>query len=154
MCIALAAAAALALASWTAASGAEEKESHPHMRRAAHHLHQAKIELEAAKHDYNGHRVAAIEDAQKAMDEIIAGLESDGWKGPHTLAPEQSTSAPAEGKRHGEMRRALWHLQKARWQLENAAHDYHGHRVEAVKFVTHAIKHVKEGLASVENPTK
>jgi hypothetical protein len=154
MCIGLAAVAALALASWTAYGAEEGKESHPHMRRAAHHLHQVKVELEAAKRDYSGDRVAALADAQKAMDEVVAGLESDGWKGPHTLAPEQSTSAPAEAKHHAEMHRALHHLRQAKWQLEHAAHDYHGHRAEALKFVEHAIKHVREGLDSVENPAK
>ena len=147
--MAVAAVAALALASWTTASAAEEKEHHPHMRRAAHHLNQAKAELEAAKHDYSGHRAAALADAQKAMDEIIAGLESDGWKGPHHLAPADEPAVD-EGKNHHEMRRALHHLRQAKWQLENAAHDYHGHRVEAVKLVNHAIKEVKEGLKSVE----
>ena len=153
MCIVLAALAALALASWTAvapASGAEgEKEHHPHMRRAMHHLNQAKAELAAAKHDYSGHRAAALDDAQKAVEEIIAGLESDGWKGERTLAPA-SQPAPEEGKSHHEMRRALWHLRQAKTQLKDADHDYHGHRVEAIKFVDHSIRHVREGLKSVE----
>ena len=154
MSFALAAVAALALTTWSGAapsSGpAEGKEHHPHMRRAFHHLQQAKVELGNAKHDYSGHRAAALADAQKALDEIVAGLDSEGWKGPHHLAPtSQPTSAPAEGK-HPEMRRALHHLRQAKWQLEHAAHDYSGHRTEALKLVEHAIKHVREGLESVE----
>ncbi len=154
LCVAVAAMATLAVSFWasaqtTAPSGG--KAHHPEMRKAYHHIREATRELEAAKHDYNGHRTAALEKAQAAMKEIIAGLESEGWKGPHALAPTSGpTSAPAEGK-HGEMRRALHHLNEAKCELEHSAHDYQGHRAEALKLVEHAIRQIHEGIKSVEN---
>ena len=154
MSIGLAAVAALALVSWSwvvPAWGDEgDKEHHPEMRKAFHHLQQVKHELEAAKHNYGGHREKALTDAQKAMDEVLAALEGEGWKGPHHLAPGDDEPAPGEYKHHGEMHRALHHLQQAKRELEHSSRHYHGHRAEAVKHVERAIKHVKEGLASVE----
>jgi len=49
-----------------------------------------------------------------------------------------SAGAPAEG-RHPEIHAALESLRNARAHLNAAAHDYQGHRVEAIKAIDEAI---------------
>jgi hypothetical protein len=53
-----------------------------------------------------------------------------------TLA--MSVGAPAEG-RHPEIRRAIESLQNAKAHLSAAAHDYQGHRVDAIHAIDEAI---------------
>ena len=50
-----------------------------------------------------------------------------------------SGGAPAAEPRHPEIRRALESLHNAKAHLEAAAHDYGGHRVEAIKAIDEAI---------------
>jgi proline dehydrogenase len=49
-----------------------------------------------------------------------------------------SVGAPAEG-RHPEIHRAIESLQNAKAHLEAAAHDYHGHRADAIHAIDEAI---------------
>ena len=49
-----------------------------------------------------------------------------------------SAGAPAEG-RHPEIHRALESLRNAKAHLQAAAHDYQGHRVDAIKAIDEAI---------------
>lgn len=58
---------------WTDAN-----EHHPEMRKAVFHLREAKRELERSAHDYEGHRAAALKDAEQAIKEVVEGLKSDG----------------------------------------------------------------------------
>jgi hypothetical protein len=60
--------------------------------------------------------------------------------------PEMQTS-PAKGERHPEMRHALHALERAKGDLEHAAHDYGGHRAKALELTEQAIQEVKAGLA-------
>lgn len=53
-------------------TGAPAEPRHPEIHRALESLHNAKAHLEAAVHDYGGHRVDAI----KAIDEAIHQLEA------------------------------------------------------------------------------
>ena len=53
------------------AAGEEHHEAHPEIRRAIHALEAAKEDLQKAKHDFGGHREAAL----KACDEAIAQLK-------------------------------------------------------------------------------
>jgi hypothetical protein len=49
-----------------------------------------------------------------------------------------SVGAPAEG-RHPEIHAAIESLRNAKAHLEAAAHDYQGHRVDAIKAIDEAI---------------
>lgn len=49
-----------------------------------------------------------------------------------------SVGAPAEG-RHPEIRQAIESLRNAKAHLNAAAHDYSGHRVDAIKAIDEAI---------------
>jgi hypothetical protein len=52
-------------------------EHHPEIHKAMRKLRGAKADLEKAAHDYAGHRVAAINLINQALEELKAALESD-----------------------------------------------------------------------------
>ena len=70
---------------------------------------------------------------------------------PAALAAEQGTQTmpakPEKGERHPEMRRALHALERAKEDLEHAAHHFGGHRAKALQLTEQAIQEVKAGLA-------
>ncbi len=54
-----------------------------------------------------------------------------------------------KGEKHAHIHKAIKDLKHTKSQLEKAAHDYDGHRVEAIKHVDHAIDHLHKALKSV-----
>jgi hypothetical protein len=74
--------------------------------------------------------------------------------------PVMTSAAPANGKEtaaasqvlkgsreaHPHIRAAIRELQEARHELETAAHDFGGHRKEAIEAVDNAIKQLREAL--------
>jgi len=56
-------------------------------------------------------------------------------------APATLAAAPAE--RHPEIREALEALRRAKGHMEHAAHDFGGHRVEAIEATDRAIKQLE-----------
>ena len=58
-------------------SAATAKEDHPKMEAALKALDNARSNLEAASHDFHGHRLKALELVNQAREEIRAGLASD-----------------------------------------------------------------------------
>jgi hypothetical protein len=63
--------------------------------------------------------------------------------GPPAPAPGQ---APRRGERHPEIRAAMHALQNAERHLQQAAHDYGGHRVKAMELIKQAGEELKAGL--------
>jgi hypothetical protein len=55
--------------------------------------------------------------------------------------PATPAAAPAE--RHPEIREALESLRRAKEHMEHAAHDFGGHRVEAIEATDRAIKQLE-----------
>lgn len=53
------------------------QEHHPHIRAAVNELREAREELRTAAHDFCGHRVAAMADTQKALNQLQAALACD-----------------------------------------------------------------------------
>jgi len=51
-------------------------------------------------------------------------------------------------ERHPEIRRAINALENAKTFLKNGAHDFSGHRVEAIKHVDEALRECREALKS------
>ena len=49
-----------------------------------------------------------------------------------------SPASPAAGERHPQIRAAMRALQNAKEHLEHAAHDFGGHRVEAIRAIDEA----------------
>jgi hypothetical protein len=61
----------------TASPASAAKEDHPKMEAALKALDHARSSLEAADHDFQGHRVKALEAVNRASAEIREGLASD-----------------------------------------------------------------------------
>ncbi len=53
---------------------AEEKVEHPRIARAIHELEEAIKYMEAAPHDFGGHKAAAIQDSRKAVEQLRKAL--------------------------------------------------------------------------------
>ncbi|HLJ88063.1 MAG TPA: hypothetical protein VKZ53_14670 [Candidatus Angelobacter sp.] len=62
-------------------------------------------------------------------------------------APKPAAPAPApRPEQHPHIRSAIRELQEAKHELETAAHDFGGHRKEALEAVDKAINQLKEAL--------
>jgi hypothetical protein len=65
--------------------------NHPRIAAAIREMEQAIRYMEAAPHDFGGHKAAAIRATQAALVELRAATRVSGANGPLTIAP-QSTS--------------------------------------------------------------
>jgi len=91
---------------------------------------------------------------QKTAIALVSGallLGVGGWTmlGAQTPTPPANPGAPAnpgEKEKHPEMRHALRAMRVAKKHLEEADHDFGGHRVEAIKALDEAIKQVEAAL--------
>ena len=50
------------------------------------------------------------------------------------------------GERHPHIRAAIHELEEAKKELQTAAHDFGGHRVEAIEAIDNAIKQLRQAL--------
>lgn len=67
--------------------------------------------------------------------------------GPPPVGPVQAGKRANEGgERHPHIRAAIKELQEAKRELETAAHDFGGHRVEAIEAIDNAIKQLHQAL--------
>lgn len=57
--------------------GGGRKERHPELRKAMRALENAKNALSNAAHDYDGHRVKALDATNQAIEQVKAALQSD-----------------------------------------------------------------------------
>ena len=120
-------------------------EAHPLIKRALAASQSARKDLENAAHDYCGHRVEALNATKGAIDQLQQALACAERKGtavdsPLDFAPE--SSGPG-GERHPNIDRAISALGAAEGDLQNAAHDYCGHRVAALDAVRAALGQLK-----------
>jgi hypothetical protein len=147
ICVALAAA---------AVSNAAQRERHPQIRKAIVALDHAKADLQNAEHDYCGHRAEALEAVNRALEQLKKALDYD--KHEHASMPVASstgvdselTGVAANGEkmeRHPNIYAAIRALEGAKNDLQHAAHDFGGHRDEAVEVVEGAIKQLRQATA-------
>jgi hypothetical protein len=61
-------------------------------------------------------------------------------------APTPAPYAAKKGEQHPHIRAAIRELKEARHELETAAHDFGGHRKEAIEAVDNALKQLQEAL--------
>jgi hypothetical protein len=59
---------------------------------------------------------------------------------------EKRERAKGERERHPEIRAALRALERAKKHLQDASHDFGGHRAEALESVDNAIKQLRQAL--------
>ena len=60
-----------------------------------------------------------------------------------TPSPKPAPAAPAPPERHPRIREALAALHASKEDLEHAAHDFGGHRVEAIRAIDEAIRQLE-----------
>jgi exonuclease VII large subunit len=120
------------------ASGA----AHPLIKRAVTALQAARNDLQNAAHDYCGHRVEALEATNAVLMQLQQALACDRK---HHAAAEASIEREATtgSERYPNIRRAINALGAAERDLQSAAHDYCGHRVEALGAVQAALAQLK-----------
>lgn len=145
---------------------------HHSLAHAAHEIKGVIESLEKAKHDFGGHREAAIKDCKAAEKQLREGHEFDlkhEQEGKEKSAEKadkaeksvaKSDPATKGGKHHelsehARLQHAITVLENAIDHLQKAPHDFGGHRVDAVKDCQAAIKQLREALAFAEkNETK
>ena len=106
---------------------------HPKLESAHDSLKEAKEYLEAASHNFHGHREAAVRAIDAAMHQVRLCAEEPERRdsiGPRALAD------------HPKLRRAKEQVKEARDYLFEAKHDFHGHKSEAIKALDAAIHHI------------
>jgi len=121
-------------------------EPHPLIRRAVNALTAAKNDLQNAAHDYCGHRVEALEATNAALTQLQQALACDSSrKGSSAASGLETPAEPAAagGEPHPRIYAAINALGAAEGDLQNAAHDYCGHRVAALGAVQSALAQLK-----------
>jgi len=125
-------------------------EAHPLIRRAVAALQAARTDLQNAAHDYCGHRVEALESTNNALSQLQQALQCASRKGSSSEAgietepkTETEPAGAAAGERHPNINRAISALGAAEGDLQNAAHDYCGHRLEALNSIQNALSQLK-----------
>ncbi len=58
-------------------AAAARRERHPEIRKAIAALERAKTDLQRANHDFGGHRAAALEACDKAIEQLKLALQND-----------------------------------------------------------------------------
>jgi len=77
-----------------------------------------------------------------------ATVASPALRQPQVVAPERQTAAARKEPRepHPEIRRAITALEKAKYDMQHAAHDFGGHRVAAIAACDNAIAQLRLAL--------
>ena len=120
-------------------------EPHPLIRRAVNALTAAKNDLQNAAHDYCGHRVEALEATNAALTQLHQALACDSSRKGNSASYFEALAEPARagGEPHPRIYTAINALGAAEGDLQNAAHDYCGHRVAALGAVQNALAQLK-----------
>jgi hypothetical protein len=126
-------------------------EPHPNITRAIHALEAARGDPQDAAHDYCGHRVEALKATNAALSQLGSAIACQERRGAAAETPTPSGSGSSSGvsggDRHPLIRAGVNALRSARRDLQNAAHDYCGHRVEALEATNTALNQLQLTLA-------
>lgn len=134
----------------------ERGERHPEIYKAINALEKAREDLRDAAHDYCGHRAEALEATDNALRQLRLALDSDRAAieplevNPSNVLLEKISYTAGDvevRERHPKIRAAINALEHARNDLQNAAHDYHGHREAALDATDRALTQLRAALA-------
>jgi len=122
-------------------------EHHPEIRKALAALNLAAVDLENAADDFCGYRVAALNAVNAAINELQLAIQCDSSSSAAASAELNKAVADlravpasaAKGKPFPLIRQAIAACEIAANALEDAAHDYCGHRVDALDATLAAI---------------
>jgi hypothetical protein len=111
-------------------------------------LHQTRVMLEQADHDYGGHRAAAVKAVGAAHHELKLAVE---FQTKHKIKGSGAGGKVGGGKEpqaqsNMQLAEAIVTLKKTAAVLEGADHDYGGHRAAAVKDLNIAVKELQTAL--------
>ena len=120
-------------------------ERHPLIRPAMAALQAARTDLQNAAHDYCGHRLEALEATNAAINQLQQALACDSRKGNSQVSEIEAPAEPgwAGGEPHPNINRAINALGAAESDLQDAAHDYCGHRVAALEAIQNALARLR-----------
>jgi hypothetical protein len=116
--------------------------SNAQLHEALNVLQVTKKMLEGADHDYGGHRVNAIKAIGAAQRQLKLALQSQGKKAVKPANPGNKGAKSGKGRgkepepqaiSNLQLADAIGILQRTVVLLENANHDYGGHRAAAVR---------------------
>jgi hypothetical protein len=139
----LACAAALALAALAGTALALDAPRHPHLHHALYEMREARTELKEAAHDFGGHRVkalAALDTAIKQLDVALKGAGDD------YRSADPGRDVYRRYANHPHIRHALVEIKAARTELQEAKHNFGGHRRQAVLALDAAIEQLEKAL--------
>jgi len=134
----------------------KKKERHPEIRKALAACELADSDLEDASHDFCGHRVDALDATDAAINQLNLALACDSSvPNPTMITVPHSTSmtgdvapeAKTRPERHPDIRKAIAALEVAAASLEDASHDFCGHREDALTAVNFAIDQLQAAIA-------
>jgi hypothetical protein len=119
---------------------------HPLMHRALYELKEVQTYLKTADNKFGGHKQKAQEAVDAAIGEMLKALEAvkDPYKG--------FKGNPDDYKKwndHPAIRQAIHVLRDAKGELKNAAHNFDGHRDNALKLTEAAISELEMALKFV-----
>lgn len=128
-------------------------ERHPLIHRAINALESARNDLQNAAQDYCGHRLEALEATNSALGHLQKALQCDAGKSTssNTVIDYEPVNSGGGGERHPNINRAISALGSAEGDLQNAAHDYCGHRVEALESVHGALNQLRLAVQCDKN---
>ena len=78
------------------------------------------------------------------LSPAIAFAQTPPVVGPTPVAPGAPVASQS-GERHPEIKKALHHLEEAKKNLQEAAHDYSGHRDDAIRLIDQAEAQLRLG---------
>jgi hypothetical protein len=125
------------------ANAQAKKHPHHHLHHALWELRDAGKELNATKHDFGGHKqaaLAAISDATKQL-ELILLYKGDNIQGVPTRRDLKEEYK--KYKHHPHLHHAVHELRHAHRQLKETKHNYNGHKQNALRDIHTAIQQIE-----------
>ena len=108
---------------------------HSHVEHALHELKEARAEVKRAKHNFGGHRRAALKDIDAAIHQLNRLVGH-----PHHKQHAGASGYKAGSHKHrSHIHHALHELREARNELRHSKFDFGGHKHKAVKDINAAI---------------
>ncbi len=119
-------------AAWLTFGGTSraQTKAHPHIHHALYELREARSELKSAARKFGGHRKAALNEVQGAIDQLKKALEYSGDKRPYKGDPKAEYYKKYVNYPH--IRHAVHELKATVTEMKEASHNYGGHREKAL----------------------
>ena len=118
--------------------------AHPRIHHAVFELREARSELKAAKHDFGGHRKAALKEVNAAITQLEKALKHSGDKRPFKGDPKAGVSRKYATYPHIRHIAIVRNCGKPFQRTEGGfSHDYGGHREQALVVTQAAIKQLE-----------